>query len=34
MTMKSIVERAREKRAEIDAVKVDRDGKKGKQDKL
>ena len=32
--MKSIVELAREKRAEIDAVKVDRDGKKGKQDKL
>lgn len=32
--MKNIVERAREKRAEMDAVKIDRDGKKGKQDKL
>lgn len=32
--MKSIVERAREKRAEMDAIKIDRDGKKGKQDNL
>jgi len=32
--MKSIVERAREKRAEMDAIKIDRDGKKDKQDKL
>ena len=32
--MKNIVEVAKAKRAEIDAVKVDRDGKKGKQDKL
>ena len=32
--MKNIVERAREKRAEMDAIKNDRDGKKGKQDKL
>ena len=32
--MKNIVEVAKAKRAEIDAVKIDRDGKKGKQDKL
>ena len=32
--MKNIVERAREKRAEMDAVKVDREDKKDKQDKL
>lgn len=32
--MKNIVEVAKAKRAEMNAVKVDRDGKKGKQDKL
>ena len=32
--MKNIVERAKEKRAEMDAVKTDRDGKKDKQYKL
>jgi hypothetical protein len=34
MTMKNIVERAREKRAEMDAIKIDRDGKNGKRGKL
>ena len=32
--MKNVVELAKEKCAEVDAVKVDRDGKKDKQDKL
>ena len=32
--MKSYIELAKQKRAEIDAIKIDRDGKKGKQDKL
>ena len=32
--MKDVLELARKKRAEIDAVKTDRDGKKDKQDKL
>lgn len=32
--MKDIRELAKAKRAEIDAIKADRDGKKGKQDKL
>ena len=32
--MKDIRELAKAKRAEMDAIKVDRDGKKGKQDKL
>ena len=32
--MKNIVEEARKKRAEMDAIKIDRDGKKGKQYKL
>ena len=32
--MKDIRELARAKRAEMDAIKIDRDGKKGKQDKL
>jgi len=32
--MKDIRELAKAKRAEMDAIKVDRDGKKNKQDKL
>ena len=32
--MKDIRELAKAKRAEMDAIKIDRDGKKGKQDKL
>ena len=32
--MKDIRELAKSKRAEMDAIKIDRDGKKGKQDKL
>ena len=32
--MKSYIELAKQKRAEIDAIKIDRNGKKGKQDKL
>ena len=32
--MKDIRELAKAKRAEIDAIKIDRDGKKGRQDKL
>ena len=32
--MKDIRELAKAKRAETDAIKIDRDGKKGKQDKL
>lgn len=32
--MKNIVELARQERAKNDAIKIDRDGKKGKQDKL
>lgn len=32
--MKNIVEVAKAKRAEMDAIKIDRDGKKDKQDKL
>ena len=32
--MKNIVELAKERRAEMDAIKIDHDSKKGKQDKL
>lgn len=32
--MKDIRELAKAKRAEMDAIKIDRNGKKGKQDKL
>lgn len=32
--MKDIRELAKAKRAEMDAIKIDRDGKKGKQNKL
>ena len=32
--MKSYIELAKQKRAEIDAIKIDRNGKKEKQDKL
>ena len=32
--MKDIKELAKARRAEFDAIKIDRDGKKGKQDKL
>lgn len=32
--MKDYIELAKQRRAEFDAVKADRDGKKGKQDKL
>ena len=32
--MKDVRELAKAKRAEMDAIKIDRDGKKGKQDKL
>ena len=32
--MKNVVELAKQKRAETDAVRIERDGKKGKQDKL
>ena len=32
--MKDIRELAKAKRTEMDAIKIDRDGKKGKQDKL
>jgi hypothetical protein len=32
--MKDIRELAKAKRAEMDAIKIDRDGKKGKRDKL
>ena len=32
--MKDIRELAKAKRAEMDKIKIDRDGKKGKQDKL
>ena len=32
--MKNIVELARQERAKNDSIKIDRDGKKGKQDKL